>query len=32
MEQPQEKAIVDEICSYAESHQVKEMFQEYLKR
>ena len=32
LENPDEAKIIDEICDYAERHQVKEMLEEYMRR
>ncbi len=32
MDSKQSQAIIEEICEYSETHQVKELLQEYMKR
>ena len=32
LENPEEEAIITEICDYSEKHQIKAMLEEYMKR
>lgn len=32
LENPEEAQIIDEICTYAERHQIKEMLEDYMRR